>query len=412
MNVPASVPNYGRLLPQDREFWPGNFGETANKLDKWHCAVEIQRILKQDRLTMAELSARTQSRFGKRSPFFVPTTFLCKQRAGITPHICQIAAFSEITGYRFTDWMNVCGFDLGLILRLQLRIPNPRTIMLVPGLGLGETTSFFKQTQTTIGAHNRYCYAKIGSRDAVVYPAVRPGSVVRADRGYCKSLLKIPSSAEHLWLVEHPAGITCCRLKSLSTGEIILFPHVAPLSPWPLRLSTQVRILGLVDSQMAPYQETDFEPLHKAIEADPSASSTGQTCKMILPQLIRISRLRTGLTFREAHKTTVLIARLLRNRAFRISLGLLSDYEAVNKVPRHVEKIIALCVVYGIDPREMLTAAGITIRDHAKRPLPTAREPACSNSQSQNPVRELRMLRSRRQVGIIRYMSRSMGAQA
>ena len=319
---------------------------------------------------MAELSAQTRFRFGKGSPYFIPTTFLCKQRAGVTPHICQIAAFSEITGYRFADWMNICGFDLGLILQVQLNIPNMRTIMVVPGLGLNETTSFFEHTNSTrIGPNDRYCYAKIGSRDAVLYPAVRPGSVVRADQRYCRSLLNSASSAEHLWLVEHPTGITCCRLKSLTTGEIVLFPHLAPLSPWPLRPSTQVRILGLVDRQMPSYEQSDFEPLRKVTEVDRSVLSIGGTRKMTLSQLIRISRLRTGLTFREAHKTTVLIARLLQNRAFRISLGLLSDYEAVNKVPRHIEKIIALCVVYGIDPRELLTAAGITICDSAKRPL-------------------------------------------
>jgi hypothetical protein len=130
---------------------------------------------------------------------------------------------------------------------------------------------------------------------------------------------------------------------------------------------------------------------------------------MTLSQLIRISRLRTGLTFREAHKTTVLIACLLQNKAFRISLGLLSDYEAVNKVPRHIEKIIALCVVYGIDPCELLTAAGITLRDSAKRPLFTGEESV--RGKAHNPVRERRLLRSKRQGIEIRKMPRFMGAQ-
>jgi hypothetical protein len=408
MSAPSSVLDYG---PQNRESWLGNSAEGVDTLDNCDCALEIQRVLKHDRWTMAELSAQTKFRFGKGSDYFIPTTFLCKQRAGITPHICQIAAFSEITGYRFSDWMYICGFDLGLILQLQLRIPNVRTIMVVPGLGPGETASFFEETSSPrIGSHNRYCYAKIGSRDAVLYPVVRPGSVVRADRRYCRSLLNAPSSADHLWLVEHPTGITCCHLKSLATGEIVLFPHLAPLSPWPLRLSTQVRILGLVDSQMPPYQQTDFEPLHKVTEADRSAVSISPTCKMTLSQLIRISRLRTGLTFREAHKTTTLIACLLQNRAFRISLGLLSDYEAVNKVPRHIEKIIALCVVYGIDPCELLTAAGITLRDSAKRRLFTREQSV--RCEAQTPVRELRTLRSKSHGIVIRKMPRFMGTQA
>jgi hypothetical protein len=131
---------------------------------------------------------------------------------------------------------------------------------------------------------------------------------------------------------------------------------------------------------------------------------------MTLSQLIRISRLRTGLTFREAHKTTTLIACLLQNRAFRISLGLLSDYEAVNKVPRHIEKIIALCVVYGIDPCELLTAAGITLRDSAKRRLFTREQSV--RCEAQTPVRELRTLRSKSHGIVIRKMPRFMGTQA
>ena len=50
-------------------------------------------------------------------------------------------------------------------------------------------------------------------------------------------------------------------------------------------------------------------------------------------------------------------------------LGLLSDYEAMNKVPRHVAKIMTLCIIYGLHFCELLKAGGIYIDDSDKVPL-------------------------------------------
>lgn len=85
--------------------------------------------------------------------------------------------------------------------------------------------------------------------------------------------------------------------------------------------------------------------------------------------MLRVSRSRTGLTLRAAHEMTVLIARLLGNSDYGIALGQLSDYEATNKLPRHVAKIMSLCIIYGIDPWELLEVSGIDIDDSDKEPL-------------------------------------------
>ena len=77
---------------------------------------------------------------------------------------------------------------------------------------------------------------------------------------------------------------------------------------------------------------------------------------------------------------TLHIARLLHNRDFRISISLLSDYEAINKLPRHIAKIITLCVIYGIDPRELLRVAGIDVKDSHKSRLVIDREFVSGNS--------------------------------
>ena len=64
---------------------------------------------------------------------------------------------------------------------------------------------------------------------------------------------------------------------------------------------------------------------------------------------------------------TLRIATVLQDRNFGISVSLLSDYEAMNKLPRHIAKIITLCAIYGINPWELIRAGGIEIRDSAKR---------------------------------------------
>ena len=335
---------------------------------KRYRALEIERVLKHARLTMLELSAQTRLRFGEESPYFIPKTFLYKQRIGITPHICQIAAFSEVTGYCFADCMSMCGFDLSLILQLQLRIPNERTTMLVPGPGFPPGDSGTEETHVTGSSSlSRYCYAKIGSRDAVAYPAVHPGCIVRADRCFSQELLNHRSSVKNLWLVEHPAGITCCWVKAVANSEVVLLPHRAPLSPWPLRLSTHARILGLVDSHLDADQHGNFVTSHKLTDQNPPAFSPSVEHRTTISRLLRLSRLRTGLTFREAHKMTLWIAAVLQDRNFGISVSLLSDYEAMNKLPRHIAKIITLCAIYGINPWEFLRAGGIEIQDSAKR---------------------------------------------
>jgi hypothetical protein len=60
------------------------------------------------------------------------------------------------------------------------------------------------------------------------------------------------------------------------------------------------------------------------------------------------------------------------NPEYSIGLGLLSDYEAMNRLPRHIAKIISLCIVYCLDIRELLEAAGVYIDDSSKMPLPHA----------------------------------------
>ena len=48
---------------------------------------------------------------------------------------------------------------------------------------------------------------------------------------------------------------------------------------------------------------------------------------------------------------------------------MLSDYEAMGRLPRHIAKILSLCVVYCMDVWELMEAAGVHVDDSAKLPL-------------------------------------------
>jgi hypothetical protein len=141
------------------------------------------------------------------------------------------------------------------------------------------------------------------------------------------------------------------------------------LSAWPLLLCKEARILGLVDLEFRPQEPAPFVPMCRPTKSDSPPMASWRNSRTSFSNLLRASRARTGLTLRAAHEMTMDVARLLDDRDYSIALGLLSDYEATDKLPRHVAKIMSLCVVYGIDPWELMEASGISIDDSEKLPL-------------------------------------------
>ncbi len=205
-------------------------------------------------------------------------------------------------------------------------------------------------------------------------PELVPGRIARVDRYYTQRVRGIHhvSLGRLLWLVEQPSGLTCCRLQWIDDRQIVLLPSRPPWGRWPLRLPTEARILGLVDTDFLPLEParlqartgpSDFPPL--------SPARYRREERMRFSDLLRISRGRAGLTFRAAHRLTRSVAQILGNREYAIALGMLSDYEALGRLPRHIAKIVSLCAVYCMDFRELMAAAGVDVDDSAKLPLPT-----------------------------------------
>ena len=318
---------------------------------------------------MYRASDLTGMRYGKGTPYYVPPTFLYKIRNGITPHVCQLVALSQVTGRSFSDWMNLCGFDLRLILPLQLEVHSERTALITPAHTVSPHDFSFVPGSLKIERSDRYLFVKIGSADNVVYPKLLSGSVVRADRCYSPQVCTGERADELLWLVEHPGGLACCHVKRIDNEHIVLLPSRSPLSAWPLRLSREARILGLIDIELRPLRAQQFGSTYRPMKADRLATIPRGSQTMSLSGLLRSSRARAGLTLRAAHQKTVRVAQLLQNPAYRIPLGLLSDYEAIDRLPRHIAKIISLCVVYGIDFWQLMQAGGSQIDDADKAPL-------------------------------------------
>jgi hypothetical protein len=385
MNTSAAVHGVFGMPRAEAGFRRIKDGEDAERQSGWDARAEsVRNILCQDGRTITQISAATRRCYGSRSPYFIPSSFLYQLRSGVTPHVCQIVALSESTGYRFVDWLRGFGFDLDQIPRLQIRLHPQRTTLVTPmgdcfepflpqpslGYERGASSAPWPRPGEWNG-ERRFLFVKIGTSDAVGCPRLSPGSIVRVDRYYAHRVrgLDFVSMSHLLWLVEQPDGLVCSQVRWIDDRQIVLLPSRPPWGSWPLRLPSEARILGLVDTDIRPLQQVKLQPRAVPANLEP-LFPPHQEERMRFSDLLRISRGRTGLTFRAAHQLTLTIARILGNPEYGIALGMLSDYEAMGRLPRHLAKILSLCVVYCMDVRELMESAGVLIDDSAKLPLP------------------------------------------
>ena len=276
MSASAAVRDLFRIPRAGPPFRRLETGEDTGRRCPWGDRVEsIRNILSQGGQTITQLSAATLRRYGSRSPYFIPATFLYQLRAGVTPHVCQIVALSESTGYRFVDWLRMCGFDLRQIPRLQMRLHSERTVLVTPmedSLDPFQPQPSFvydRAWSSSLGSRpgewsgrRRYLFAKVGTSDARGCPNLLSGSIVRVDRCYGYRLRGVDhvSRGHLLWLVEQPSGLTCCRVRWIDDRQIVLLPSRPPWGCWPLRLPTEARILGLVDMDLRPLKQVKLQP--------------------------------------------------------------------------------------------------------------------------------------------------------
>jgi hypothetical protein len=137
-----------------------------------------------------------------------------------------------------------------------------------------------------------------------------------------------------------------------------------------VRLGKEARILGVLDLEIRSLLKTEQSQLLKASDLPPTPGLPSNG--MPLSALFRLARRRSGLSFREASAASRQVALELGNEQYFMSPGSLSDHEAVNRPPRHMHKVITLCIVYGISFSEFLRSAGLDSDDTGTDPMPDA----------------------------------------
>jgi hypothetical protein len=361
-------------------------------------ALQVRQILATRGLTLYRVSRQSAEIFGRSSPFHVPhNLYYDLARSGSVPTIFQILALSHITNYRLPDWLAVFGFDLDAIFRLQLEIPRKCTTMLdstvydtqawipwfverteigpIPSIApLGQLLAWApaKRASDLLGRNRRkFLYARIGNQDWYALPYFAPGSTVRVDPRARNLLPGCDAKGQRpFFLVEHAFGWTCSRLTLLAGDRVLLHCPQRPCAERELHIGANARILGVVDaeirrltphrprqgiSEIAPPGKPRFDPT-----GDPAA----------FRDLLRHSRTSAGLSFREASSTSRLIADRLSNELYFTAASTLSDYEVLSAPPRHIEKIITLCVLYGIGFNQFLRASGFPLGQAGRESIP------------------------------------------
>jgi len=317
----------------------------------------------------------------------------------LIPTIHQMLALSHITNYRLYDWLAVFGFDLDQISRLRLLIPRQRTTLLdssvydthawipwfaerpkagpIPPIApLGQFLALAKSSRAkellTL-SKRRFLYGKVGAGDVRAFPHLAPGSIVRVDKRRSEHLLPAgKNNAERqFFLVEHGFGLTCSQLVVIEKERIILHSPQRPCAQLELRLGKEARILGVVDAEIRPMTDhRGVQMPHRPAGSPKPRTLHAPNLQINLKDLLRSSRLRVGLSFREASGMSRWIASTLSDELYFAAPSTLSDYETLSAPPRHIQKIITQCVLYCIDFQEFLRACGLPLDQNGHDPIP------------------------------------------
>jgi hypothetical protein len=359
-------------------------------------AERIQTILALKGLSLYQVSQRSEKMYGLSSPYFVPHNLYYDLRGGpFSPSIYQFLALSRITGYRLPDWVRLFGADLENIAQLQTSLPSRRTILLdsslvdpyawvpwfrsrignvpeppIAPLGRLLEPSRLKRLRSLLETNDRgFIYAKIGYHDALAFPDLLPGSIVRVNPDIPSRLvLRANGISSRIFLIEHCKGLFCCRLRAV--GDSVIVPVNTKLSyaQVELRRPQEARLLGIVDLELLPLLMTREPEVPKDLAKQWKPRPLSREEKV--GSLLHNARITMHLSLREASGVSRKIADLLGDDSYFISPSSLCDYELLNTAPRHFQKAITLCSLYGVRFQVFLKALGIVPEEAGSEPMP------------------------------------------
>jgi hypothetical protein len=359
-------------------------------------AERTRSILASKGLTLNQLSRRSATLYGRDSRFFVPHNLYHDfQSRASSPSLYQFMALSRISGYSLPDWLRVFGFQLEDIPRLQVRLPAKRTALIdgsiddpnswIPWLDnragsnsvppvapLGALIKFThaRRLRSLSGITDHGCfYVKIGQEDALGFPELLPGSIVRANPRLGNYLVAAKNSGttRQLFLIQHSKGLFCCRLR---VGDTFIIPVSRQLSyaQVELQVPNQVRILGIIDLEIRPALSDTTPQVPKQLGRHWEPTSLRSQSR--IGELLSFTRSKMKLSLRDASALSRRVAEALGDDRYFISQSSLCDYEVADASPRHIHKAISLCILYGLRFWELVKASGLAPEQSGTEPIP------------------------------------------
>lgn len=364
----------------------------------------IHAILASKGLSLHQVSQQSATLFGRSSAFFIPHNLYHDLRdESFSPSIFQIYALSQISSYRIADWLRIFGVDVEGIQRVQLLLPRKRTTLIDSSLTDTEASVPWFRSRRTEHQHERieplatllepsgpkkiallpgatnhgFLYAKIGTDDALAFPDLVPGSVVRINRQCTVNPPPESGVVSHrIFLLEHSKGLFCSRVRWLRENALVPVSTQLPYAQVEMRLPVEARVLGAIDFEIRSLLEgaNPNVPAHLARLWKPLPLAEWRT----FHQLLKQARSGANLSFRESEALSRRISAALGDKHYRVSSSSLCDYEVAGEPPRSLHKIVTLCGVYGVSFRSLLLSIGIPI-DHAGTvPIPHHLAGGCS----------------------------------
>ncbi len=360
-------------------------------------AERVRSVLASKNLTLSRVSQASAARFGRSSPYFLPHTLYHEFRLGtFSPSLHQVFAFSQISGYKLSDWLRVLGCDLEDIPRLQVLLPSKRTKLLDSSLVDPEAWIPWFRNRTSSAAEppiaplaqllegtrprrprflseigkRGYLYGKIGRQDALAFPDLVPGSIVRVNPRFSDGCIPKTngSTSTKIFLLEHSKGLFCCRLRIVEKAIVVPIGVLLSYAQVEMKIPREARILGVVDLEIRPMLLTEQPEVPKDLAKHwkPRPLVPEKT----FGQLLHAARTKPRLSLREVAVMSRKIADLLGDRRYSVSPSSLSEYEQFDAPPRHFHKAVTLCSLYGLQFRVFLKAIGIVMEEAGTEPIP------------------------------------------
>jgi transcriptional regulator with XRE-family HTH domain len=400
----------------------------TGKASRLALAERIHGILLSRNLTLYKVSAVTRANYPRQPSYHIPRNLYFQLRsADWSPTVHQLLALSQSSGYRFTDWLAVFGFRLDELSREQIRLRQPRTVLLDSTVyDVEAAVPWFRERTASLAASSiaplsqlleragsqsigslitsgpsPYLYAKIGRQDAYAFPDLAPGSIVRVDtrlpgRSQRKTNAEL---SKFIFLVEHSRGLCCCRLHFGAGTRITLRATELPFANVELQLGPEAKILGVVDREIRRLPGEKRRTIPRCVEPEVARDLTRLWTPAPLDQgfmgdeaAFRIpnARERAGLSLRQASEMSREIARAFEDRRYFASPGSLSEYEATNAAPRHIHKLFTLAILYSIRFKELLDWFGLEQDDTRLATIPAEwmAQAKKSPAKNANPIKQ------------------------